>query len=99
METNSGSSQPYTGLVLVPLRVLRMLHERWVQGWKKAQGNLRGKKKTRQKDNKFLLPTVHVLSVSLPSFLTPQGHLGPAGDPTQYCLHQSVRCPWKERTQ
>ena len=59
METNSGSSQPYTGPILVPSERYRHFMSAGLRGRKKHREILGKKNNTRQKDNKSLLPTVH----------------------------------------
>lgn len=102
METNSGSSQPNTGPVLVPLEHYGHFMSAGLRGGKKHREILGGGGGTQNKtERQQISPShgSHVLSVSLPSFLTPRGHLEPAGGPTHPCLHQSIRLPWRERTQ
>lgn len=73
METNSGSSQPNTGPVLVPLEHYGHFMSARLRGGKKHREILGGgeKPKTRQKDNKSLLPMVHMCLV----FLFPRSSL------------------------
>lgn len=73
METNSGSSQPYTGPVLLQL-VLRMLCEVWAE--KNTLKSWRKGKKKRQKINKSLLPMAHTCSAFFSLLLTPKGWQG-----------------------
>lgn len=60
-----------------------------------------GKNKPKQDRKQQISPfrSSRVLSVFLPSAVALQGHLGPAGGPTQPCLHQSIQRPWRERPQ
>lgn len=56
METNSGSSQPYTGLALVPLETYGCFMNAGLRGRKKAQGNLRIKTKQDRKTTNLSFP-------------------------------------------
>lgn len=83
METNSGSSQPYTGPVLLQL-VLRMLCEVWAEkntlkSWRKE------KKKDRKSTNLSFPWLIHVQHFFL-FFSLPKDGRGPS----QPCLLQSV---------